>query len=76
MKSTRNFYNEMKRVFPDREPEDEPLEHEIFHTVYDLKKKSRSFVDPCGMGGTRDGGDMGAEVRFRHQSRELPRDQR
>jgi hypothetical protein len=34
-----NFYNEIKRVFPDREPEEVPLEHEIFHCVYDLKEK-------------------------------------
>jgi len=34
-----NFYREIKRVFPDREPIELPLEHEIFHCVYDLKKK-------------------------------------
>ena len=34
-----NFYQEIKRVFPDREPIELPLEHEIFHIVYDLKKK-------------------------------------
>jgi hypothetical protein len=34
-----NFYRELKRVFPDREPEEVPLEHEIFHCVYDLKEK-------------------------------------
>lgn len=34
-----NFYYEMKRVFPDREPEEVPLSHEIFHCVYDLKEK-------------------------------------
>ena len=34
-----NFRNEMKRVFPDREAQDVPLEHEIFHIVYDLKQK-------------------------------------
>jgi hypothetical protein len=33
------FYQQMKRVFPDREPVDVPLEHEIFHCVYDLKEK-------------------------------------
>jgi len=35
----RNFYSQIKRVFPDREPQELPLEHEIFHNVYDLKKK-------------------------------------
>jgi hypothetical protein len=34
-----NFYYEMKRVFPDKEPVELPLEHEIFHIVYDLKQK-------------------------------------
>jgi hypothetical protein len=34
-----NFYQQIKRVFPDREPVELPLEHEIFHCVYDLKKK-------------------------------------
>lgn len=34
-----NFYQEIKRVFPDREPEELPLEHPIFHCVYDLKEK-------------------------------------
>jgi hypothetical protein len=34
-----NFYQEIKQVFPDREPQEVPLEHEIFHCVYDLKEK-------------------------------------
>ena len=34
-----NLAGEMKRVFPDREPVELPLEHEIFHCVYDLKEK-------------------------------------
>lgn len=34
-----NLSGEMKRVFPDREPQELPLEHEIFHCVYDLKVK-------------------------------------
>ncbi len=33
------FYENIKRVFPDKEPTELPLEHEIFHCVYDLKKK-------------------------------------
>jgi hypothetical protein len=33
------FYQNIKRVFPDKEPIELPLEHEIFHCVYDLKKK-------------------------------------
>jgi hypothetical protein len=34
-----NLYLEMKRVFPDREPQELPLEHPIFHCVFDLKEK-------------------------------------
>jgi hypothetical protein len=34
-----NFHHEIKRVFPTRELEELPLEHEIFHCVYDLKAK-------------------------------------
>lgn len=34
-----NFYQQFKRVFPEREPVELPLEHEIFHCVYDLKQK-------------------------------------
>ena len=34
-----NFYREIKRVFPDREPTELPLDHPIFHCVYDLKEK-------------------------------------
>jgi hypothetical protein len=34
-----NFYQEIKRVFPDREYEELTADHEIFHCVYDLKEK-------------------------------------
>jgi hypothetical protein len=34
-----NFYREIKRVFPEREPVELPLEHPIFHCVFDLKEK-------------------------------------
>ncbi len=34
-----NFYEQIKRVFPDREPEELPLDHPIFHCVFDLKEK-------------------------------------
>ncbi|MGE5293846.1 MAG: DUF4159 domain-containing protein [Solirubrobacterales bacterium] len=34
-----NFYREIKRVFPDREPVELPLTHPIFHAVFDLKEK-------------------------------------
>lgn len=34
-----NFYHEFKRVLPEYEPQELPLEHPIFHCVYDLKEK-------------------------------------
>jgi hypothetical protein len=34
-----NFYYEIKRVFPDREPVEVPLSHKIFHAVFDLKER-------------------------------------
>lgn len=34
-----NFAAQMQRVFPDRTWREIPLEHEIFHIVYDLKEK-------------------------------------
>jgi hypothetical protein len=34
-----NFYYEIKRVFPDREPVEVGLDHPIFHAVFDLKEK-------------------------------------
>jgi hypothetical protein len=33
------FHQQIRRVFPDREPQELPLDHPIFHCVYDLKKK-------------------------------------
>lgn len=33
------FYRNIKQVFPDREPVELPLEHEMFHCVYDLSQK-------------------------------------
>jgi hypothetical protein len=34
-----NFYEQIKRVFPDREPKELPLDHPIFQCVYHLKEK-------------------------------------
>jgi hypothetical protein len=34
-----NFYQQIKRVFPDREPQELPIEHEIFRIVYRLTEK-------------------------------------
>jgi hypothetical protein len=35
----RNFEEQLKRVFPDKETVDLPIEHPIFHCVFDLKEK-------------------------------------
>ena len=35
----RNFSQELKRVFPDREAIELPLDHPIFHCVFDLREK-------------------------------------
>ncbi len=35
----RNFAGELKRIFPDKTPEELKLDHPIFHLVYDFKAK-------------------------------------
>jgi hypothetical protein len=34
-----NFYQQMKRVFPEREPQELPLDHPVFNCVFPLKAK-------------------------------------
>ena len=41
-----NFYNEIKRVFPDREPVDLPMDHPIFHTVFPLNLTKQELQIP------------------------------
>lgn len=48
-----NFYREIKRVFPDREPEEVPLEHEIFNIVYPIREKPMVPSVHAYMGGLR-----------------------
>ena len=38
-KEYRTFYDQIKRVFPDREPVELQLDHPISHCVFDLKEK-------------------------------------
>lgn len=33
-----NFYRELKKVFPDREPEEVPLSHPLFHSFFDISE--------------------------------------
>ena len=59
-------YHEIKRVFPDREPVDLPLEHPIFHTVFNLQEKPQvPGIDHAKMGRTHERGQEGAEVHYR-----------
>jgi len=41
-----NFYREIKRVFPDREPEDLEMNHPIFHCVFDIKLAKQQMQVP------------------------------
>lgn len=43
-----NLYHEIKRVLPDREPRELPLEHPIFHCVFDLTEKPQ--IPNVGLG--------------------------
>ena len=33
-----NFYYQLKKIFPDREPEEIPMSHEIFHVFFDIEE--------------------------------------
>ena len=63
-----NFAHEMKRVFPDREPKELPLEHPVFHCVFDLKEKPQLPSIGQAMNGMsfewRPGHDDGSEVHY------------
>ncbi len=64
-----NFHREIKRVFPDREVVELPIEHPIFHCVYDLKEKPQVPSIGHGMRGERyewrPGPDDGSQVHYR-----------
>ena len=61
-----NFYEEIKRVFPDREPVELPLDHPIFHCVYHLKEKPQVPQHPRA--GPRPGHHLRAARRRRRRS--------
>ena len=46
-----NFYACIKQVFPDREPLELPLEHPIFHCVYDLTERPQVPAIGQALGG-------------------------
>jgi hypothetical protein len=55
------FYRQIKEVFPNREPIDVPLDHPIFHCVYDLKERPQVPSIHAYLGGMeyeRDGRDV------------------
>ncbi|PAY21469.1 transmembrane prediction [Rhodopirellula sp. SM50] len=57
-----NLAFELERVFPDRKPFEVPLDHEIFHNVYDMKEKPQVPAIGRAWGSvtwedTRDGSD-------------------
>jgi len=41
-----NFYQEIKRVFPKREPEELEMSHQIFHCVFDIKLDKQQMQIP------------------------------
>jgi len=47
-----NFYTEIKRVFPDREPRELSMKHPIFHTVFDIKLTKNQMQVPNVRTGT------------------------
>lgn len=45
-----NFYEQMKRVFPEREPFDIPRDHPLFHCVFDIPADLNLQVPNVGLG--------------------------
>jgi hypothetical protein len=65
-----NFYDEIKRVFPDREPIELSIDHEIFRCVYRLKEKPQvpsihSWYGPGSDVTWEDHGPGSREVHYR-----------
>lgn len=61
-----NFESEMRYAFPDKEFVELPLEHELFHCVYDLKEKPQIPSINHYLNGERwEGGFDGRDVHYR-----------
>jgi len=60
-----HFQRQMSRVFPNRESEDLPLSHPIFHSFYDLKEKPQVPALPHAMAGRSFERLDGREVHYR-----------
>ncbi|MFT4690263.1 MAG: hypothetical protein ACI9OD_002479 [Limisphaerales bacterium] len=48
-----NFYDEIKKVFPDREPIELEMDHPIFHTVFDIRLPKSQMQVPNVHTGTQ-----------------------
>ncbi|MFK7738473.1 MAG: DUF4159 domain-containing protein [Pirellulaceae bacterium] len=57
-----NFYQQIKRVFPNREPAEVPLEHDIFQCVYPLSEKPQVPSIHAFYGGSRYEGRYGSST--------------
>lgn len=51
-----SFYESFQRVFPDRQWEEIPPEHEVFHVLFDLSKNVRDQIQIPGIYALRSGG--------------------
>lgn len=61
-----NLERQVKRAFPDKELTELPLEHEIFHCVYDLKEKPQiPSINHYLSGQSYEGGPDGREVHYK-----------
>ncbi len=65
-----NFHQEIKRVFPDREVKELPLEHPVFHAVFDLKEKPQvpsihAAIQGRSEGITWERGEEGRQVHYK-----------
>jgi hypothetical protein len=65
-----SFRKELARVLPNREPVDLPLEHEIFHCVFDLKEKPQvpsinAALHGRAQGITYEGGPDTSQANYR-----------
>jgi Domain of unknown function (DUF4159) len=68
-----NFYEEMKRVLPNREPVELEMDHPIFHDVFDLNRQKNDMQIPAlGASRYREGitweyhdGEMCRDVHFK-----------
>lgn len=60
-----DFYRQMKRVFPDREFVELPMDHPIFHCVFDLKVPKNKLQTPNQRLGARSHGEITWETHPR-----------